>query len=74
MKILIYILLLIELALLLPGLWFEWQGQSELADKFLGFFTLVLFVVLIPVFLYWRLKGRDLSRYTFRPRNRRDDV
>ena len=71
MKKLLYFLLLVEAALLLPGLWYEWKGIQEKADRFLGFFTLVLFFVVIPVFLYWRLKGRDLSHYRFPGRERK---
>ncbi len=63
MKRILIFLLIIEAVLLIAGLYFEITDNQQRADKFLGSFTLILFLVIIPVFLYWRLKDKDLSPY-----------
>ncbi len=63
-------LLVIEAVLLGTGLYRQWQHRQEY-DVFLGVFTLIFFLVIIPLFLYWRLKDKDLSRYQWKnPRNK----
>jgi len=71
MKKFLRFLLFVEVLLLLPGLWYEWTSRSERADIFLGFFTLILFFLVIPVFLYIRFKDGDFSKYRF-PNRRKE--
>ncbi|NPA42423.1 MAG: hypothetical protein GXO27_00120 [Chlorobi bacterium] len=73
MKILVYFLLAVEGLLLVLGLWHEWKGNTPLADRFLGWFTLILFFLVIPLFLYWRFKHTDISRYRFPGRRDREN-
>ncbi len=63
MKYLLIFLVIFEIILLAVGGYFEITGNQSRADLFLGSFTLILFIIVIPLFLYWRLKDRDLSRY-----------
>ncbi|NPA45995.1 MAG: hypothetical protein GXO24_02140 [Chlorobi bacterium] len=63
-KVLI-LLLMIEAVLLGIGLYRQWV-RPQAQDPYLGIFTLIFFLVIIPLFLYWRFKDRDLSRYQWR--------
>ncbi len=68
-KYVLYFLLALESVLLLAGIYYEYIDARHRADFFLGSFTLILFLVLIPVFLYWRLKDKDFSRYHMRKKD-----
>ncbi len=70
-KKILYGLLAVEAVLLAVGLYRQWTDPRP-QDVFLGIFTLVFFFGVIPLFLYWRLKDADLSRYQWRkPQNRK---
>ncbi len=62
-KILIF-LLVIEAVLAGLALYFEQiDVQPVLSRKFWGFFTLIMFLIIMPLFLYWRYKDKDLSSF-----------
>ena len=58
-------LLTVEAVLLAVGLFRQWKHPGG-QDVFLGVFTLIFFLVIIPLFLYWRFKDKDLSRYQWK--------
>ncbi|MDZ7612603.1 MAG: hypothetical protein U5K51_01895 [Flavobacteriaceae bacterium] len=41
-------------------------SNAEQGDKFIGFGVLLFAFVLLPLFLYHRYHGKDLSQYRFR--------
>lgn len=48
---------------------FGYFGQSEHAEKFIGFGVLGLFLVVIPIFSYYRWKGKSMKDYLITKEN-----
>jgi len=46
------------------------QGQGE---KFIGLGVIIFAFILMPVFIYHRYKNKDLSQYSFRNQNKKED-
>ncbi len=67
MKNLLKILLAVDLAVLAYGLWLQFVRHDTGYDFYLGLFTLILFAVIMPLFLFWRYKDKDLSQWRFKP-------
>ncbi len=62
MKYIILLTFLIDLGLLITG--FILQGkQHPLAEKFIGFGVLALFLVVMPLFIYYRYRNKSAKDY-----------
>ena len=64
-KLVLKILFFAELIGIAYGLYLI-QSQDVLGEKIVGVSVLVLCFVLMPLFIYHRYKGKDLSRYQFK--------
>lgn len=64
-KIILKILFFAVLSGIIYGL-YQIQTQNVLGEKIVGVSVLVLCFVLMPLFIYQRYKGKDLSRYQFK--------
>lgn len=47
----------------------EFNENPAVGNKVIGFSVLVLVFIVIPLFLYFRLKGKKLKDYTLTPEN-----
>ncbi len=65
MKILIKILLLSVICLVGIGTYLQ-SVKVEKGDFYVGIGVLLLAFVLLPLFVYHRYKGKDLSKYSFK--------
>lgn len=65
MKLVLKILFFAVLSGIIYGLYLI-RVQHVLGEKIVGVSVLVLCFVLMPLFIYHRYKGKDLSRYQFR--------
>mgnify|MGYP000014324040 FL=1 len=65
MKILIRLLLLSFIALVGAGTYLQ-SVKAEKGDFYVGIGVLLLAFVLLPLFVYHRYKGKDLSKYSFK--------
>ena len=65
MKILLKILLLLVLILWTIGGYF-YVLNDEKSAKFMGFGVITLTFVLMPLFIYHRYKGKDLTKYSIK--------
>ncbi len=73
MKKILSFLLIIEAILAGFALYFEQiDTRPDLAQKFWGFFTLIMFLIIMPLFLWWRYKDKDLSSFYYQ-RNEEED-
>jgi hypothetical protein len=64
-KLILKILFFAVLSGIIYGLYLI-QAQDVLGEKIVGVSVLVLCFVLMPLFIYHRYKGKDLSRYQFK--------
>lgn len=64
-KLVLKILFLAVLSGIIYGLYLI-QAQDFLGEKIVGVSVLALCFVLMPLFIYHRYKGKDLSRYQFK--------
>ncbi|MDO6736528.1 hypothetical protein [Wenyingzhuangia sp. 2_MG-2023] len=65
MKILLKILLILVIVLWTSGAFFHLTG-NPLSSKFIGFGVIVLTLILMPLFIYHRYNGRDLTKYSLK--------
>lgn len=65
MKRLIFILFLIDVCLLSIGLYFKNKNNDQ-GEFLVGISVLILAFLLIPLFVYHRYKGKDISKYSFK--------
>lgn len=65
MKIVLRIILFIAVVLIVFGFYsnFTEEGQGE---KFIGYGVVIFAFILMPLFIYQRYNGKDLSRYSMR--------
>ena len=47
------------------GLYLKERFANEISEILIGFSVLALSFLYLPLFLYHRYKGKDLSKYTF---------
>ena len=47
------------------GLYFKERFANDISEILIGFSVLALSFLYLPLFLYHRYKGKDLSKYTF---------
>jgi hypothetical protein len=65
MKLLVRIVFYINLAILISGIYLQIDGHSK-AEFIIGIGVLLLAFVLMPLFIYVRYKGKDLTQYSFK--------
>ncbi|MFC2109574.1 hypothetical protein ACFLRU_00865 [Bacteroidota bacterium] len=65
MKILIKIVLVIVIGFLGTGIYLQ-QVRDNSSEKYMGIGVLILAFILIPMFVYHRYKGKDLTKYSFK--------
>jgi len=65
MKIVLRIVLLIVVVLIGFGVYTNKVTNTE-GEKFIGIGVVILAFILMPLFIYHRYNGRDLSRYSIR--------
>jgi amino acid permease len=65
MKIVLRIVLFIALALIIFGFYSNLTEEGQ-GKKFIGFGVLIFAFILMPLFIYHRYNGKDLSRYSMR--------
>ncbi len=68
MKYAILIFFFLSLALLAYGFWLDGSRVSE-ADKYIGGGTALLFLVVMPLFLYKESKGKNFKDYMLTEEN-----
>ncbi|WP_139957085.1 hypothetical protein [Flavicella sediminum] len=65
MKTLIKIILFIVLGFLGTGIYLQ-QINDHTSEKYMGIGVLTLAFILLPLFVYHRYKGKDLTKYSFK--------
>lgn len=65
MKILLKILVILVLVLWGIGAYFSFINDDR-SPKFIGFGVITLTFVLMPLFIYHRYKGKDLTKYSLK--------
>ncbi len=65
MKILLKILLFVELAILGSGIYLK-SIKYPNGEFIIGIGVLILAFILMPLFVYHRYKGKDLTKYSFK--------
>lgn len=69
-KIITGILFTLVLIAMGVGYYFlQFQENELVGNKIIGFSTLVLVFIVMPLFLYFRLQGKKLKDYTLTPDN-----
>ena len=64
LKIVVYSLFFVVLSIIIYGYYVKPTSPSD-GEKIIGIGVLIFAFILMPLFLYIRFKGRDLSHYTF---------
>jgi hypothetical protein len=72
MKNTIKTLLLIVICFVSFGYYHKNSGNPE-GDKWVGIGILIMALVLMPLFVYHRYKGKDLNRYKFKQGNEEEN-
>ncbi len=65
MKIILKIILVIVIGFVAFGYYMNSNNNGE-GEKFIGIGVLLFAFILMPIFIYHRYNGRDLSRYSIR--------
>ena len=65
MRIFLNVLFWSLTSLLVRGLYLKERGTSDKSEILIGFSVLALSFLYLPIFLYHRYKGKNLSKYTF---------
>jgi len=65
MKTVLKIILLIVIGFVAFGYYMKGNNNGE-GEKFIGIGVLLFAFILMPLFIYHRYNGRDLSRYSIR--------
>ncbi len=77
MKIVLRIALVLVFGFIILGIYSNSIIEGD-GEKFIGIGVLIFAFVLMPVFIYHRYNGRDLSKYSlknlFQPGNKIEDV
>ena len=72
MKYLIRLLVLTVICFVSYGYFHKNQGNIE-GDKWVGIGILIMSLVLMPIFIYHRYKGKDLNKYMFKSAPEEDE-
>lgn len=65
MKIFLNVLFWGLSSFLVCGLYLKEKGTNDISEILIGFSVFLLSFLYLPLFLYHRYKGKDLSKYTF---------
>ena len=65
MKIVLYIVFGVLAGLIAYGFYIN-AGEPGAGEKFIGFGVLTFAFIFMPLFIYHRYNGKDLSRYSLR--------
>ncbi len=65
MKLLLKILLIIDVSILGTGIYLK-STQAPQGEFIIGIGVLILAFALMPLFVYHRYKGKDLTKYSFK--------
>ena len=65
MKLLVRLVFYINIAILIFGIYLQGVGHSN-SEFIIGIGVLILALVLMPLFIYVRYKGKDLTQYSFK--------
>lgn len=65
MKLLLKILLIVNISILAAGIYLK-STKAHQGDFTIGIGVLILSFVLMPLFVYHRYKGKDLTKYSFK--------
>jgi uncharacterized protein (DUF2237 family) len=65
MKTILKLILLLVFGLIITGYYINSQEETG-GEKLIGFGVLIFAFVLMPLFIYHRYNGRDLSRYSLK--------
>ena len=72
MKYIIRILLFLFIGFVCFGYYLKNSGNPE-GDKWVGIGILIMALVLMPLFVYHRYKGKDLNKYRFKLGNEEEE-
>lgn len=72
MKLTLRILVGLTLILWIVGGFYHFNKQPNISQKLIGSGVLILALILIPLFIYNRYKGKDLTRYSLYKENEND--
>lgn len=68
MKYLVILLAVVSFGLIFTGIYYDFIMPNEvLKNKFYGSGTLLLFIITMPLFLYYRRKKIDVKKYMINP-------
>ncbi|MCD6543532.1 MAG: hypothetical protein J7K34_03395 [Flavobacteriaceae bacterium] len=77
MKLALRIIIALVFGFIIFGIYTNSASEGE-GEKFIGIGVLIFAFVLMPLFIYHRYNGRDLSQYSFKnlfqPGNKIEDV
>lgn len=74
MKYLVRILVLAEVLGLAIGFYLQNTGEEILGNKFIGFSTLGLAFIVMPVFIIYRFRKSDASKHIFSPTEKNTEL
>jgi hypothetical protein len=72
LKIIVYIVFFVVLGTISTGYFIKADSPAD-GEKIIGIGVLLLAFVLMPLFIYLRYKGRDLSHFTFNQQKKDDN-
>lgn len=72
MKIVLKIIVATVIGIVGYGYYVNYSDQGE-GEIFIGLGVLIFAFILMPIFIYHRYKNKDLSQYTFRNQNKKED-
>ena len=72
MNIFLKILVAIIIGFVAFGYYTNYSNDGE-GEKFIGIGVLIFAFILMPLFVYHRYKNKDLSRYTFKNFNQKEN-
>ena len=65
MKYLLWLILIIVIGFIATGYYFKDIGDPK-SEAFIGIGVLIFAFIMMPLFIYHRYKGKDLSNYMFK--------
>ncbi len=66
LKKILYFILTINLLIFTAGLYFQYIEKNSIYNKIMGSGVLLLVFVLLPLFLYYRYKDKNIDDYRFK--------
>jgi len=72
MKRIIQFILFVNLTIFFYGIYLQYFKHNPSYDKVMGFGVLLMVFVLLPLFLYYRYKDKNIEDYKFKGFNNED--